>query len=198
MSTEDEDSLDVVRERARSLDRRDRRLLVVRSVARIVGLTALFLIAYFAAPVGQDADVVGLVLLTVGAVGFVALLVHQVDRILNSPVPQLRAAEALATIIPLVVIVFALVYVGMSAADESAFTEPVTKVNGLYFTTTVLTTVGFGDITAQSEQARLVVTVQMLVDLAIIGVVVRVIMGASRIGVKRRQAEAGTDREGPA
>jgi hypothetical protein len=42
--------------------------------------------------------------------------------------------------------------------------------------------VGFGDITPRTDTARLVVAAQMLLDLAIIGVVVRVIVNArSRI-----------------
>ena len=37
-----------------------------------------------------------------------------------------------------------------------------TLVNGLYFTTTVHTTVGFGDITAKTPLAKMVVTAHML------------------------------------
>jgi Ion channel len=42
----------------------------------------------------------------------------------------------------------------------------------------VFATVGFGDITAMTEAARLVVTVQMLIDLIILGLGARVIFGA--------------------
>ena len=110
--------------------------------------------------------------------------------ILDSPMPQLRAAETLATVVPLVIVVFALFYVGLSASDPSGFSEPITKVNGLYFTVTVLSTVGFGDITALTDGPRIAVTVQMVIDLLIVGVLVKVIIGASRIAVERRRAEA--------
>jgi voltage-gated potassium channel len=136
------------------------------------------------------------VVLAVGLVGFVALAVYQIRRILDSPMPQLRAAETLATVVPLVIVAFALFYVAMSDADPNGFTEPMTKVNGLYFTVTVLATVGFGDIAARTDAARIAVTVQMIVDLLIIGVLVKVILGASRIAVERRRAEA-EDRAGP-
>jgi voltage-gated potassium channel len=172
------------------LDRHRRRALFLRAVARILGITVLLLVAYFAAPVGQDADTTGLVVLTVGLIGFVALLGYQIKRILDSPMPQLRAAETLATVVPLVIVVFALFYVAMSSADPSGFSEPITKVNGLYFTVTVLSTVGFGDITALTDGPRLAVTVQMVLDLLIVGVLVKVIIGASRIAVERRRAEA--------
>jgi voltage-gated potassium channel len=179
-----------------TLDPRQRQLLLVRSVARIVGITALLLVAYFAAPIGQDADVTGLIVLVVGIVGFVALTIYQVRRILDSPMPQLRAAETLATVVPLVIVVFALLYVGMSDSDPNAFTEPITKINGLYFTVTVLATVGFGDVAARTDSTRIAVTVQMLLDLLIVGVLVKVIIGASRIAAERRRAEA--DGRGPA
>ena len=39
---------------------------------------------------------------------------------------------------------------------------------------------GFGDITPRTDAARLVVTAQMLLDLAIIGAVVRLIFNAAR------------------
>jgi voltage-gated potassium channel len=173
-----------------SLDKRQRRRLFMLSIGRILGITVLLLVAYFAAPVGQDADVVGVVILLLGLVGFIALLLFQVRRILDSPMPQLRAAEALATVVPLVIVVFALFYVAYSAADPGAFSETITKINGLYFTVTVLSTVGFGDITATTDGTRIAVTVQMIVDLLIIGILVKILMGASRIAVERRRTEA--------
>jgi voltage-gated potassium channel len=173
-----------------ALDRRQRRALVLMATARVLGITVLLLIAYFAAPVGQNADLTGLVVLTVGLIGFVALLAYQIRAILDSPMPQLRAVEALATVVPVVVVVFALFYVASSSAEPAAFSEPITKVNGLYFTVTVLSTVGFGDITAVTDGPRIAVTVQMIVDLLIVGIVVKLILGASRIAVERRRAEA--------
>ena len=181
---------------ALTLTRHQRRVLLARSIARVVGITVLLLVAYFAAPIGQDADAAGLVLLSIGLVGFIGLTIYQVRRILDSPMPQLRAAETLATVVPLVIVVFALFYVGMSATDPGSFSEPVTKVNGLYFTVTVLATVGFGDIAARTDSTRIAVTVQMLLDLLIVGVLVKVIIQASRIAVERRRAEAESRESG--
>ena len=56
----------------------------------------------------------------------------------------------------------------------------------LYFSTTVFTTVGFGDITAKSEAARLVVTAQMWVDLAFLGLVVRTVTQAIKFNQQHR------------
>ena len=44
--------------------------------------------------------------------------------------------------------------------------QPLTRADALYFAVTVFSTVGFGDITPESEAARVVLIVQMLGDLA--------------------------------
>jgi len=55
----------------------------------------------------------------------------------------------------------------------------------------VRATVGFGDITPTAGVARLVVTGQMIVDLIILGLGARVILGAVSRGRQRRPAEPG-------
>jgi len=173
-----------------TLDRRGRRRLFLRALLRITAVTALLIVVYAVFPVGLHADGTTWLLLAGGIAAFLLALTYQVRRIVASPMPQLRAIETLATVVPLFIIVFSLVYVGLSQNDPASFSEPITKVGGIYFTVTILSTVGFGDITATTDTTRLVVTLQMLIDLLIIGVLVKLIIGASRIGVQRRQAEA--------
>jgi hypothetical protein len=64
----------------------------------------------------------------------------------------------------------------------------------VFFTVTVFTTVGFGDIAANTEAAQLVVTGQMIVDLIILGLGARVIVGAVTRGRQRRPQDAGATR----
>ena len=56
--------------------------------------------------------------------------------------------------------------------------HPLDRTSALYFAVTVFSTVGFGDIAPCTDPARLVVTVQMLADLAVIAVVIQLIFGA--------------------
>jgi hypothetical protein len=65
----------------------------------------------------------------------------------------------------------------------------LTRTDALYFTVTVFSTVGFGDITAKTETARLVVTGQMIADLVILGLAIKIIVGAVRRG-RQRQPQA--------
>ena len=62
----------------------------------------------------------------------------------------------------------------------------MTRTDAMYFSTTIFTTVGFGDITAKSQAARVVVTLQMFLDLVILGLVARLVVNAVSIGKQRR------------
>jgi hypothetical protein len=166
-----------------------RRHIVVASV-RVVAITVLLLVAYFEAPIGRENTGLSIGLFLVALVGFGSVIAFQTHRIVNDPIPRLRAALTLGTSLPVFIVLFAFVYVAMAEADPGNFTQPITRVGALYFTVTVLSTVGFGDIAARTDAARVIVTIQMILDLVLIGVVVRVVIGASRIGVERRQAEA--------
>ena len=131
----------------------------------------------------------GLITLVASLVAFTVAVGFQIRRIVDAPLPQLRAVETVATAIPIFVIIFALVYVTMSDMQPDSFTQPISRITGLYFTVTVFTTVGFGDIVARSDTAKAFVTAQMVLDLIILGGLVRAILGASRVGLERRRAE---------
>jgi hypothetical protein len=78
----------------------------------------------------------------------------------------------------------------MAALSARSFSQPLNHTDALYFTVTVFATVGFGDITATTAAARLVVTGQMIIDLIILGLGARVILGAVSRGRQRREPGA--------
>jgi hypothetical protein len=117
------------------------------------------------------------------------LIALQVRWIAASGYPKLRAIEALAIDVPLFLLLFAGAYAVMAATTADSFSQPMTHTNALYFTVTVFATVGFGDIHAKTEAARLLVTGQMILDLIILGVGARIIVGAITRG-RQRLAQA--------
>jgi hypothetical protein len=119
-----------------------------------------------------------------------ALLGWQITTVIRSPYPGLRAAEAVAVSLPLIILLFSAAYFVMEEASSGTFTEPLTRIDALYFSVTVFATVGFGDITAKTELARVIVTLQMIVDLALIGVIAKVLFGA----VQQRRETIRRDR----
>ena len=102
----------------------------------------------------------------------------------RSPSPRLRAAESLATSIPLYIVLFAVSHATMSAWDADAFTEPLDRTDALYFTITTLATVGFGDIAPVSPTARVVVMVQMVTGLVLLGLVIKMFLSAVEVGLR--------------
>jgi hypothetical protein len=158
---------------------------LLRSVVTTVVLVALFHLL----PLDH---IESLWTLVTGLLLLLAVTAWQVRAILRARYPALRAVEALATTVPLFLVLFASVYFTMAGASPSNFsTHSLTRTDALYFTVTVFATVGFGDITAVSQSARLLVTVQMLLDLLALGLVVRVFVGTVQLA--RRQAQPATD-----
>jgi hypothetical protein len=127
-------------------------------------------------------------MLTIGMLILIAVTLLQLRMITRAPYPTIRAIEALATSLPLFLLLFASAYLTMANSSASNFSQTrLTRTDTLYFTVTTFSTVGFGDITAVSQTARLVVTAQMLLDLLVLGLVVRAFIAAVQIG--KRQAE---------
>jgi voltage-gated potassium channel len=127
----------------------------------------------------------------VALVGVGVVFALEIQAITRSPRPAIRAVEALAASIPLLLVTFAASYYALSDSDRGAFTEPLSKGSSLYLAVTIFSTVGFGDITPATDAARLAVSIQMLVDLLVLGVGIRVVVGAVQIG-RERQAADGT------
>ena len=79
---------------------------------------------------------------------------------------------------------------GRRVTPASFSTHPPTRTDSLYFTVTTFSTVGYGDITAASQTARLVVTVQIILDLLALGLGIRVFFGAVQLARQARPAPA--------
>ena len=143
------------------------------------------LVLYFLVPLDREFSVGTVVALGAGVLAIALLVTWQVRAILRASHPALQAIEALALSLPLFLLIFAATFVVLSASDPGAFSEPLTKLDSLYFVVTVFATVGFGDITPVSDPARVLVTLQMVGDLVLIGLVIRLFLGA----VDRRRRE---------
>jgi hypothetical protein len=166
----------------------------LRAAVRALLTAALLVTLYYVLPLDESASAAVAVFLALGVLGTVAVLVWQAGVIVRSPYPVLRAVEAFALLVPLFVLVFATTYYLMARQDSLAFGTPLTRSDALYFTVTVLATVGFGDIVPRSQVARLVVTGQMAGGLLLLGAAARILVGAARMGLRRRDDEAGQRR----
>lgn len=157
--------------------------LVRSSLAGVGVLTAYFVLPFTSA---LTADTI---VVLVGGISLVAgLLVWQIHAIKISPTPRAQALGTLVLTVPVFFTVFATTYFLMSRAVPEHWSEPLSRLDALYFTVTIAATVGFGDITAVSQAARAVVTVQMVGNLLLVGLIARVIMGAVQKGLERKRS----------
>ncbi|MFD5512848.1 potassium channel family protein [Streptomyces sp. NPDC127051] len=161
-------------------------LAFVRSLVTAGVLVTL----YYLLPLDSSFTPTTVVALAVGIAGVALLLAWHIRRIRQSPWPGLRAVEALAVIVPCLVLLFATAYLLMDHTASDSFSEELSRTDALYFAMTVFSTVGFGDITARSEPARLLTTGQMALNFLLIGVAARLLMNA--VEESRRQHEQRT------
>ncbi len=173
------------------LPRAKRRRLIFGAVLRGLLVTTVLVVLYYLLPLDQPWDTGTAVRLVVGLLVFAGATVWQVRSIAGSRYPAMRAFEALGLIVPFYLLLFASTYFVMERASAANFTQPLTRTDALYFSVTVFATVGFGDIAAKSETARVVLIVQMLGDLALLGAGARVLLRAVRRGQQRRSGTGG-------
>jgi voltage-gated potassium channel len=83
-------------------------------------------------------------------------------------------------IIPLFLVLFSGLYLGLSENSSGNFNEALDHVSALYFTITTFSSVGFGDIVPHTAVAQMVVSVQMLLDLVIVATAARLLFYAAR------------------
>jgi voltage-gated potassium channel len=180
-----------------AIDARGRRAIFGTVVLSAVSV-CLILAAYYAAPLDRPLNRRTGLLLGTTLLLFGVLVAVQVRGILRSQRPRLRAIQALIVGVPMLIVVFAATYCTVDAQQPGAFSEALSRTDGLYFTLTVFATVGFGDITPVTQLARVLVTIQMVVGLLTVGVIAKVVFGAVQVAESRqseRSALTGVPRD---
>src|SRR5919197_2400410 len=84
---------------------------IVRTMLRAAGSTAALVVIYYLLPLNRSSTAVAVMMLIIGLVILIGLVAFQVRSIVGSPFPLLRGVEALATSIPLFLLLFAATYV---------------------------------------------------------------------------------------
>ncbi len=121
----------------------------------------------------------------VGLCAFAVVLGLLIKRILKADVPQLRAAETLVISLVLFICFYASLYLEISNHDTRTFNVVLTHASALYFTIVTFGTVGYGDISANSDLARLLVSAQIIFDVVFIAALARLVIFASKFSLNR-------------
>jgi hypothetical protein len=159
-----------------------RRKLVLTALTALVPLVIFFVIPLD----GRLGKVLAVVLVVSAAAALLPLSIRQARLVLRSEQPLLDATRCIVSGLVFLITAFSVAYYVLGTAYEHQINGIETKLDALYFTVTILATVGFGDITATGQVGRGVVTAQMIVNLAVLAVALRVVSWA----LKERGTEA--------
>ncbi|MEZ0094245.1 potassium channel family protein [Streptacidiphilus sp. EB129] len=166
------------------LSPRRRARALVGVVVEVVASVSALLVLYALAPLDRPWRDSWLGLAASLAV-FAGVVGWQLRGVLRSAMPMLRAARAVAVGVVLFLVIFASLYWSLADSTPGSFNESLDRLDALYFTISVFATVGFGDIAPVSQTARAAVSVQMLLDLAVLGLVVRLVISVARSRMNR-------------
>ena len=148
--------------------------------------------AYFVLPIGRESGFRAGLRLAVDLALVCAVVLWQIRRIsqgLVARAPRHRGTGDRRQCVPGRVLVDLPRHVPRVVVDLLPGSR--SRSEALYFTITVFSTVGFGDITPRTDPARLVVAAQMLLNLVLIGAVVRLLFDAARNRVVPNRRSAG-------
>ncbi len=180
-----------------ALSAAERRRRLTIGLLRSLAITVVLVAAYYLLPLEGLSSLPIALTLAAGLLALGAVAAYQVRAVIRARHPALKAVEALATTAPLFLLLFASAYFVMAGADPSNFNvETLTRTDSLYFTVTIFATVGFGDITAASEAARILVTAQMILDLIVLGLGIRIFVSAVEVG-RQKTSNAPKTAAGP-
>jgi hypothetical protein len=158
--------------------------IVVRTMLRVAATIAAVFTVHALMPGTEHMTGLKWTFFAVALGALAALIVFGIRSVLRATHPALRAVEVIAAVMPIFLAGFALTYLSMSRGNGQTFSQPLDHISALYFTVVTFATVGFGDIVPKTDTARLVVVAQIFLDLILIGVVVRLLIGAVQIRIR--------------
>jgi len=117
-----------------------------------------------------------------GLVGSAALVVWQL-RAYRRTATQTGSARLRGLILAVyfAMLFFASAYYLMATAHPEQIVDLKTRTDALYFTLSILSTVGFGDVHAAGQAARSMVTLQIGFDLLVIGLAVTAVKAVGAV-----------------
>jgi hypothetical protein len=159
---------------------------VWRTIVRCGLIVAALVTLYALLPFYSDEWWIGAIVGLAAIAALIPVTLRRVRMVLSSDRPIFDAIEALVILLVMLVLGFSATYLSLDRGGTE-FDGLETRIDAVYFTVTTLGTVGFGDITATGQSARVAVIAQIALDFALIALAARLLVGAAR----RRVGERG-------
>ncbi|MEV6388736.1 potassium channel family protein [Nocardia xishanensis] len=146
------------------------------------------LLFYYGVPIDWDRDVdlpgriLGFAAFLAGVGGLIWLTVRRIERYLRAPLMTGGRVDGILLLLCVVAMFFALFYYRLGVHYPGQFEGLSTRTDALYYTVVTLGTVGYGDVHAIGQAARIATMVQIIFDLIVIGSLLAIVS----TGVARR------------
>jgi voltage-gated potassium channel len=171
---------------------------VPRGLLTLAAIVALYYAVPLEFPPSPRSITLTVLALLASLATLIWLLFRQARRLVHAPPgDESVRLETLVLLVFVVVPLFAFGYFALQDADPTQFAELETKTDALYFATSTIATVGFGDVHATGQIARVVVTIQMAFDLVFVAAAASMLTTQIRGRAERRRAEAAGETRDP-
>ena len=164
---------------------------------RPVVFVALTLLLYFAVPVSGAVRGDELSRLVLCALALMLITVTVVWQVRLQLEDEQRRIDGLVVALVVAVLGFALGFYVMELRDPGQIPGLDTRLDGLYFAMSTLLTIGYGDIHAVGQAARVLVLVQMVFNVVVITTAVTTISNhlreRAKVAIEDRRAAAAQD-----
>lgn len=114
----------------------------------------------------------------VGVGGLIWLIARRIRHYLREPEGMGARIDGILLLVFVAVVFFAQFYYRLEIHDPAEFAGLVTRTDALYYTVVTLGTVGYGDVHATGQIARIATMAQIAFDLVIIGTLLTIFTSA--------------------
>ncbi|MGW6425468.1 potassium channel family protein [Nocardia sp. NPDC055053] len=179
---------------------RVRRVSVPGHALRNAGAAVCALLLYYSVPLNGvfelddwPGQVFGVVSFVAGVVGLVWLVWRRIEHFLNAPASAGGRVDGVLLVVCIVCVVFSLFYYRLEQHQPGEFDGLVTRTDALYYTMSTLGTIGYGDVHAVGQVARIATMVQIAFDLVVIGTLAAIVTSSvnRRLAVFRPEPPPG-------
>lgn len=154
--------------------------------ARLAAILIIVMVVYFTIPVSFEVQTSEVVQLVVSVLALALLAVAVLVEVRHQLQDADRRIDGLVIALMVAVLGFALGFYILTLRNPDQIAGLDTRVDSLYFTMSTLLTIGYGDVHAVGQAARILVLIQMLFNVVIIATAASTITTRVRTQAEKR------------